>query len=61
MANKLRLEIPVTDGVAVLLDADQSPGTGINVESRKVVHCKEYDVQGIFWPTHYGRESQDGS
>ncbi|HQO83973.1 MAG TPA: hypothetical protein PLS21_08305 [Synergistales bacterium] len=56
--NKVRVEIPITDEVSVVLDADKSPGLGINVESRRVVHCKEYDIQVIFWPTDYGRNKE---
>jgi len=51
--NKVRVEIPVADGISVVMDADKSLGSGIKVESSQVIHCREYGVMVSFWPILY--------
>ncbi len=51
MANKVRVEIPIQDGVSLLIDADKPNGSGFNAEARVVYLCKEFDITVCFWPT----------
>jgi len=50
MANKVRVEIPLQDGVALVIDADKICDKGFRVEEKFVYHCRDYTAVVSFLP-----------